>query len=371
MKNTLYALLLLLVLFGVSSCDRFEHDFVASQQVDFSTELFTPLQADFDASTAADLSPAMAHYADDYQHYGTTKSEWQTMLEDMLAGVADPQFTVTFSNVQQQNETEALANWRLTITNPATRTVIADSLYTAERLRKVGDKWLLRGNQNTCNPVRKQLVIAEYFTYNSCSYCPPFEVKLHELEAQYPGQFISLEHHTQNALHLPEDVVNTYYGVYSAPGAVFQGTRKVTGSSDVSLALYQSHTDELVQIDEPIRYQMLSANVAGREISASVKLTPHLTLDQSNMVLNYVVIEETSSVNNAAGVPLHNVVRALGSQSLSGVDLNQPVAISFSSTVDLPEDIKLVVFAQSKPTPFANNATIYGGAVHTLARQGR
>jgi len=371
MKRILYALLLLAMLVGISSCDRFEHDFVPSQQVNFTTELFSPLQNDFNASTAADLSPAMAHYADDYQHYGTSKSEWQTMLEGMLAGVADPQFSVTVSSVQQQNETEALANWRLTITNPATRTVIADSLYTAERLRKVGDTWLLRGNQNTCNPVRKQLVIAEYFTYNTCSYCPPFEVKLHELEAQYPGQFISVEHHIQNDLHLPQDLVNAYYGVYSAPGAVFQGTRKVTGSSDVSLALYQSHTDELVQIDEPIRYQVLSASVTGRDISASVQLTPQMSLDQSNMVLNYVVIEETSSVNNAGGVPLHNVVRALGSQSLNGVDLNQPLAINFTSTVDLPEDIKLVVFAQSKPTPFANNATIYGGAVHALARQGR
>lgn len=367
MKHYL-VILLVVVVMGISSCDRFDHNFVPDEQENFATELFEPLEADFNISTAADLSPAMAHYADDYQHFGVTKNEWQTLLETYLAGVADPQFEVTFSNVQQQNDTEALASWRLLITDPATKAVLADSLYSAERLRKVDGKWLLRGNQNTCNPVNKQLVIAEYFTFDTCPGCPDAEVKLHDLELQYPGQFIYLEHHIMNELHLPHDNTNLYYNVFSAPTSVFQGKEKVSQSNATSLALYQSHVDALVQIDEPIRYQLVNATISGRDLNASVRLLPQITLDQANLELSYVLIEETSDHTNANGDPLHNVVRALGSQSLTGVDLNEPVSISLSSTVDLPTDLKLVVFAQHKPTPFANNSTIYGGLVHSFSR---
>ncbi len=370
MKYYLFILLLIAGL-GLMSCDRFDHNFVPDEQDNFETELFTPLENDFNMSTAADLSPAMAHYADDYQHFGYTKNEWQIVLESILAGVADPQFEVSFTNVQQQNDTEALASWRLKISDPATRTVLADSIYTAERLRKVGDKWLLRGNQNACNPVNKQLVIAQYFTFDTCPSCPASEAKLHDLELQYPGQFIYLEHHIMNELHLTHDNTNMYYNVFSAPTAVFQGQEKVSQSNDVSLALYQSNVDALAQIDEPIRYQLQSVNLSGRDLNAQVRLLPQINLDQTDLVLNYVLIEETSDHTNANGDPLHNVVRALGSQSLSTADLNNPIDISLTSTVDLPTDLKLVVFAQHKPTPFANNSTIYGGLVHSFSRLGR
>lgn len=370
MKHYLFILLVVAAL-GFSSCDRFDHDFVPDAQENFATELFEPLEADFNMSTAADLSLAMAHYADDYQHFGVSKNDWQAILENILAGVADPQFEVSFFQVEQQNDTEALASWRLLITDPASKAVLADSLYSSERLRKVGDKWLLRGNQNACNPVNKQLVIAEYFTFDTCPSCPAAEAKLHDLALQYPGQFIYLEHHIMNALHLPDDNTNLYYNVFSAPTSVFQGKEKVSQSNEISLALYQSHVDALVQVDEPIRYQLINPTLNGRDVTASVRLMPQITLDQTNLELNYVLIDETSDHTNINGDPLHNVVRALGSQSLNGVDLNNPVSISLSSTVDLPTDLKLVVFAQHKPTPFANNSTIYGGVVHNFSRRGR
>jgi hypothetical protein len=148
---------------------------------------------------------------------------------------------------------------------------------------------------------------------------------------------------------------------------------KVTQSSAASLAQYQNLVDNYVQIDTPIRYQIhTTPTIEGRNLSGAVKLTPLTDLDQSDMVLNYVIYEEESSFSNimTPNVPLRHVVRAKGSISLNGVNLNNPIDISLTSTVDLPEDIKLVVFAQKKPASFQNNATIYGGLEIPLFRKG-
>ncbi|MDD2229985.1 MAG: hypothetical protein PHY48_11290 [Candidatus Cloacimonetes bacterium] len=372
------SLLLIVMLALLSSCDRYEHAYTAPVITDFGAileaNLFTPMQTAFNQSTASDVSSAMVYYADDYLNFGVSKSEWEQDLLTMLAGVANPIFVVSLSAVNQLNDTIAQANWRLIISNPANKSVIADSSFVGERLEKINGNWLLKGNQMTCEPpVSKQLVIAEYFTYRTCTNCPHAENKLKELQLQYPHNFIYLEHHTSGGLELAGETTAAYYGAYSPPVTVFNGKEKVTQSNAASLAQYQSLVDAYVQQDTPIRYQLSSTpTVNGRDLSGSVLLTPLLTLDQSNVVLNYVIIEEVSPYSNVStpDVFLHNVVRAKGSISLNGVNLANPISFNLTSTVDLPEDIRLVIFAQQKPATFQNDATILGGIDIPLNRKG-
>jgi hypothetical protein len=116
----------------------------------------------------------------------------------------------------------------------------------------------------------------------------------------------------------------------------------------------------------------------GRDLSCAVQLTKLTDLDQSEMVLNYVIIEEESPYSNytAPLVKLHNVALARGSMSLNGVNLANPVTLAnpmiFSQNCPqvLPSDIRLIIFAQKKPTTFRNDATIYGGIDVPLIRKG-
>jgi hypothetical protein len=368
------SLLLLLLLVLLSSCDRYEHNFKAPVVLNFNEVVFSPLQDAFNQSNAADLSMVMDFYADDYLHFGTNKADWELQLRTMISGVPNPVFEVIHSSSMQQNEITAIANWQLKISDPDSKRVIADSTFVGERLVKVSGKWLLKGNQMVCEPpAGKQLVIAEYFTYRTCQNCPPAEAKLKELYLQYPGNFTYLEHHTSGGLEIAGDNTHIYYAAYSPPVSVFNGMDKVTQSTAASLAQYQSLVDSYVQIDTPIRYQIHSTpTVNGRTMTGAVKLTPLIELDQNDMVLNYVIYEEESHLSNITtpNIPLRHVVRAKGITSLAGVNLNNPINISLTSTVDLPEDIKLVVFAQKKPTTFQNNATIYGGLELPLFRKG-
>ncbi len=366
--------MLIVTLALLSSCDRYEHNYTAPVVIDYGVELFTPLQTAFNLSDANDFSPVMVYYADDYLHFGISKGDWELELRTLITGIANPVFEVTMGNAMQQNETNAIANWSLKITDPASKIVIADSTFVGERLVKRNGKWLLKGNQMTCEPpVGKQLVIAEYFTQRNCQGCPDAEEKLKELELQYPQNFVYLEQHVSGGLEIPGDPTATYYRVYSQPTTVFNGSEKLSNSTPVILDQYQSLVDNYVLQDTPIRYQVQSVpEVSGREVSGAVMLTPLVNIDQSDLVLHYVIIEEVSPYVNEynAGVFLHNVVQARGSLSLSGVNLAEPVSFSVTAPRDLPEDIRLIVFAQKRPTSFKNNATIYGGLDVPLLSKG-
>jgi hypothetical protein len=147
MKRIAIILKILAILLGLASCDRFDHAFKPVAEVNFALELFTPLQAGFNAVSVDNLSPAMNFYADDYLHYGIDKVAWETMLQGYLNGISNPQFEVTLSDTELLSETSARANWRLKISDPATKAVIMDSSYVAERLVKSNNRWLMRGNQ--------------------------------------------------------------------------------------------------------------------------------------------------------------------------------------------------------------------------------
>ncbi|MEN6445292.1 MAG: hypothetical protein ABFC98_04535 [Candidatus Cloacimonas sp.] len=366
MKKSIY-ILLLIVLLGIFSCDRFEHNFQPLEQVNLEAELFSPLQEAFNNVQPADLAPVMAFYAEDYNHYGKNKSQWEAMLFNMLSGLSNPSIEVTLLTAELQNETNALANWRLKISD-GNKAIIADSLYTGERLRKDNGKWLLRGNQCGCTPeVPTQKVIVEYVTNVGCSYCPAVEELLHNLSAELGENFIYITHQLSGPVAI-NDPLYAYYSAFSAPVSIIQGKHKLTNGTQAVLDQYNPLVQNELAISNPMDYNIINPIVTGNSISGSVKLTPTTeNFSQEELILNLAVIDLVSTANNAVGDPLTNVVIGRKRIDISAVDLNNPIAFEFNTNVSIPNDAALVVFAQKTPATFANNATIYSGLQYPLS----
>ena len=363
MMRYILILTALLLLLGAVSCDRFEHSFAPPTDVDFDADFFMPLQAALTQITASDVSAIEAMYSDDYLHNGINKADRVAWISSFLSE-SGTIYEVLALNAQSTDAENAVVNWRLKVTRNSS--VLADSSFIGETIRKEGDNWVLKGNSVCIPNLGKQLVIAEYFTFRTCPNCPPSEAKLQALQAQYPQNFIYLEHHVNMELAIPGETTHMYYQAWSQPSAVFQGTEKVDGSSASNLAQFESIVEAYTQVDEPITYDLINIAMAGNNLSGKVSLTPRMDIDFSDVVLNYVIISDEYTYTNNAGQPLHNVVRAKGSHSLAGVDLSQPIPFSLDTVGDLPSDFTLVIFAQKKPTSFQNNATIYGGIMQAI-----
>lgn len=357
-------ILLSLTLF---SCDRFEHKFTATATDDLNALFFSPLQDGFDGITASDLSALSGFYKEDYIHNGISKSERLAWIQGFLNDSRPIVYQLSEVSYSLVDEHNANANWRLTILTPDTREILADSLFQGEKLVKVDAQWLLYGNQVCIAGNVRQLVIAEYFTFRTCPNCPPAEVKLQDLQNQYPENFIYLEHHITMELAVPGDQTFNYYSAYAPPVTVFQGMEKVTQSNPASLSQYQAIVDNLAQVELPVYYTINDLEINGNGLTAQIFLDPQIDLQQEDMVLNAVIITDEVEYQNYDQQPLHNVVRGKSSISLATADLTQAIPIAVSTTDSLPQSFKLVVFAQRKPNSFSNNSTIYGGIVHPVS----
>lgn len=348
-------------------CDRFEHAFEPPAAVDFASGIFTPLETALGAAPAGGLGPVMAFYAEDYLHFGLRKTDRRAWLEGIFSQTASPLVEVTLQDSQLQTDTTAVANWRLVFRSQDGQTVLADSTFIGERLAKRNGQWLLKGNQMTCLlPNPKQHVIVEYFTFWGCPNCPPLEAKLHELHTQFPEQFSYLEHHFVGPLVAPGDGSYDYYTPvtnFPAPTSIFQGETRISGSGDDIVAEYDNQIQALMQIESPLDYSNFAYSISGNTITGSVQVDVLADeFDTADLYLNYALIDRVSAThNNTAGQPLRNVVRAKGSHAITAAELSSPLAFSLASAVAIPDDASLVLFVQTKPASYAENATIHSG----------
>jgi hypothetical protein len=361
MKFRCLALLLIALLF-LSACDRFEHNFTEVEVEDLEALVFTPLEEAL-AGGAASLDQAMSHFSDDYVHNGITKSDRNGWLGGIFAQNPDAQSRVTVLNLQQTSATTANVNWKLLITG-SSKEVLADSTFVGDTLQKQEDRWLIRGNRVSCVvPNPKQIAVLEYFTFLGCPNCPPVEAKLHELQLEHPGQLIYLEHHITGKLMVNGDPTYSYYSPGAVPVTIFGGEVKQSGSNADALAAFDPLVQQLLAVDRPMVYSDLNYSQDQQTFSGSIKLTPQLPdFDQSDLHLNVVLIEKTSSETNTQGANLHNVVRGKSIIDISSSDLSNSIDFSVTCVdAEVPEDLSLVIFAQRRPATFANNATILSG----------
>jgi hypothetical protein len=73
------------------------------------------------------------------------------------------------------------------------------------------------------------------------------------------------------------------------------------------------------------------------------------------------LIDKVSPYQNTNYDNVRNVVLAQGSKTLTSADLNSPISFAFTSSVTIPDDAAIVIFAQTKPPVFENNAKIHSG----------
>ncbi len=365
LKIAMISLLALLLLIG--ACDRYDHDFtkLLTGDVDIDLETFMSIvDQSFAGLNEESFAQVQYLYAEDYIHNGVSKGERLAWIESFLdePGVS---FTVSESETHYVDESHGIVNWRLTISTMDTKAILADSLFVGEKARFEEGIWLLEGNK-VCIQDPKQLVIAEYFTFDSCPNCPPAEAKLQELQDLHPN-FIYLEHHITNALQVQGNDTPAYYSAYSAPTAVFQGSAKVVGSADADLQNYESIVGDLVNEDISIGYTLENVTYDEEGISAKVMMDMPIAMDISDMYLNYVIITDEVSQTNVNGDPLHNVVRAVGRQAISEQDLEDGAQISLVTAGFMPSSYKLVVYAQYRPQTFTNESRIFGGTVYQVS----
>ncbi len=367
MKRLVIPVLIVMALF-VAGCDRFAHTFLPPDVIDFQAELFTPLDDALQSQPEAGIDSVMVFYAEDYLHFGLNKADRRTWLEGLYQGHPNAVAGATMLDSDQLSDSTAVANWRLTITD--TKGVIVDSTFTGERLAKRDGRWLLRGNQMSCVlPTPKQHVIIEYFTFLTCPNCPVVEDKLHSLYLANPGQLSYLEYHVNDQLALPGDQTHAYYNYPSFPGSVIQGETLLTTSDPSILDEYDTLVAGLLLEDSEFRYTNPVFGIEGQSVIGTLNLellAPEF--DFADLVLNYILIERESNYTNVSGHKVKNVVRAVGRKNLSQTDLNAPITFVLESTVSIPDDASMVVFAQTRPPSFANNATIHSGIEVQLDR---
>jgi hypothetical protein len=363
MRFTIILGALALLLLG--ACDRFEHSF--EPETPQEHVITANLRQALESSSAEDMSPLLEIYSEDYRHNGITRAERMDWYYGFLAEEGIRFEVNELDYALNPDNAGGFLNWQLRILQG--ETVLADSSFYGEQMRWIsGDYWVLEGNK-VCIQETKQMVIAEYFTFDSCPYCPPAEAKLHELQDLHPN-FIYLEHHITGDLQVQGNDTPAYYSAFSAPTAVFQGQFVVNGSSATALADYEAIVAQQAELDTPIIYTISLEPITNlRELSAIISLTLQDDLSLEDVYLNYVLITDDVSQTNIQGDPLHNVVRAVGRTPLEGADLSQ-IPINLTLQEDLPLNSSLVVYAQYRPDNFENNAIIHGGAMYNISQDG-
>ncbi len=367
MKPYLIPAVLLLLALSATGCDRFNHAFEPPETADLQAALFTPLDEALQNQPEAGLDAVMNYFADDYLHFGLNKADRRAWLENIFQTHPAAVAAATLLDSEQLSDSTAVVNWRFLVTDA--KAVIVDSTFTGDRLAKRGGHWLLRGNQMSCQPpVLKQRVIIEYFTFLGCPNCPQVEAELHDLQLASQGQISYLEHHITGPLTVPGDPTYDYYGPFSVPTSIFGGEVMLTGSSTDIISSYADAAQTLAGLDSRINYSGLNYSVDGQTVTGTIQLDMPDPFTHPDLVLNCVLIERVSSFTNTQGQNLRNVVRAKSVQNIGSLDFPNTVSFSLSSSVPIPDDASLVIFAQNRPVLFGNNATIYGGIEVELDR---
>jgi hypothetical protein len=353
--------LIVLILFAVVSCDRFEHAFAPAFEMDFQTEFFTPLADSFQIVTETNLQPVMDFYDVDYLHNAQYRSDREIWYQTLLEQNPGCTFNVTLEEIRQVSETLARSNWHLTAT--VQDSVVADSVFIDEELILRDGSWKLYGNREGCGCIQTvtKSVLLEYFTFQTCPNCPVVEELLHNLYLAFPNQMTYLEYHLNDPMALPDNYnVFQYYGLTNMPVTIFQGETVIYGNNEDNEIVFTQLIQNLASQTPKIDLNELQYSLAGNTLSGTVKadiLDQGVTLD--NLNLKYIIMEKESEYKNAAQVPCKNVVLASGTTPLAGADLQQNVSFNLDYTGTLPSDAYLVIWVQEKPQAFANNATVY------------
>lgn len=347
------------LLLFITGCDRFEHTFAPPTYPEVE-QFYADFTDSLQMISDTDVEAIGGFYADNYMNNGVNKADMEQYYRNLF--INHPGAVLAIDTTYVFEPASMNMQWRLKLKNLAGDTTYVDTLFT-DTIQHYRGSYKFIGNQyDPGQPNPKQRVLAQMVTGTWCTNCTAIEEALHNCELRFPGQFYYLEYHLNDILDLTvnhtSDFLSYYGNIYSAPTTIFQGITKYTLTNSGSLAQFTALIQNLLTQDAKFDLSELTYTVTD-SLRASVVITPKASVLQTNLKLNYALIEAESAVNNAAGVPCHNVVLRRGEKDISGASLPGTISFTLPLPTSLPSDAKVVVWVQTMNSPWDQQSLVY------------
>lgn len=334
--------ILLLALLLITACDRYDKDYIivptASAFVEsFTTNTETALESN-------NITQVMNYYADSYMNTGINKSAMQAFYTRAWSDSVTVQVT-SINADSLKYEIHIIDNSKSVDTT------------WVDYAKKVNSAFLWIGNQQGAPAIPKQRALVQFITGTWCPNCPTAEAEIHRIYNTIPNQMTYLEYHINDTLAIAgTSNLMTYYGLNSAPTAIFQGQTILSGASDDVLSFYQGIITQTITTDAKVVLSNLNYTKNGNTLTGSVNIS-NLSLESlANCYLKAVIYEKETTALNYIQEPCSNVVRAQTTVALSKGKSRQSINFEMTSAKGIANDAYVVVWVQKivDPNVFSN-----------------
>lgn len=360
MKKLLLALTALLILL-LFSCDRFDHDFTKSVvQVQTPEEFMGNFNTDLGSLTGPPNDNVLQkYYLPGYLNYGRDYSGIKQYFADLFTTHQGLMLTSSFTMENGTDRSSYRGIFRLVGTVDTTSVV---DVSWQEDIISDPETGLLHFCGNGQGDQYRRKVLVEVATGTWCVNCPDADEALNHLKSQYPNDMIIVQYQmAPAALHLDNNQLFSWYGISSAPVAVFDGMDKHAGWDESVTA--QNYLNSLnAQIGEAA-HVLLEPTITntGTHVEGSVVLTDNGLANWDNCVLKYALLEEQiDAYHDHSGNPLTDTVIGHGSIPVSGPGSYNFTLDPYSPLPYTPgSDLKVVMWVQRVNPTWSGDCTVY------------
>ena len=291
------------------------------------------------------LSKIMNYFHDDYLNNGFDKNSMHVIYQ-VYASLVTTNLEILSYNIDEYNL--KFNYWIIDDSSGINTSFIEFSKINP-------DSFLLVGDQMGTSEINEEKILVEVASGMYCLYCPYCDDALHQLKNQYGDQFYYVEYHWNDPLQLEDINILNYYGINSAPTAVFQGQTKIIGGSENTYEEFRNVLLPLFDTEPSAFLKDFIYEIDGDSLNGSMQIDIDDNVNLDNLYLKYVLVEEVSSYSNVfSGEPCRQVVIAKDRIFVGDSDLSQPVTFSLLLPVNLPDDIKLYIWLQTLEDPYNN-----------------
>lgn len=351
MKRLTFLLLgLLLILCG---CDRYEHEVYEDVALEVS---FLEFSVGLSNASQSNLDPIMSWYAADYLH---DKATYADIEHDYMIIFYEYGDSVELSgNLVEYWETGRIT-WEL-------KGTIADSSFVIETREDVvvmdSGSMKFYGNQvsppdlNEAMPV----VLVQYFTSTTCGNCPQAALQLEEMHDEYGEQLVVVEYvsdHDPAGTYFPEAL--SYYGAGTQPTTLIQGEYKIVGAGEADLAEYETRYQQAVNAPLNFRFTSIDLQVSGDMVIAAVEWEDSGITGAEDLRLMAVLLEENPGYSYSAAPSVFFENRVIQAENMPYDAALTSAEIELSSSDDLPDEVRVVVWLQNRPEEWSSAAKVY------------
>ena len=358
MKKFLILISLVLILFA---CDRFEHTFESEANsenyiIDFfitftdSIEIILP---------AEDVSNIMVFFHNDYSNDGSVKTD----VEDFYKSFYYVNMPLTFEVTLIDTNNLAI-EWRLLVTSPDSETTFMDTLIS-DVLIETEDSYKFYGNQ-----ADMRNVVVELFTGQWCSNCPSAEEALHNLRMQYGSRFSYVEYHWNDDLetNFTFDLFQYYPNAAGFPFGVINGNAGfIYSAPSIEEVQTEVETAIIPLLQEPLSVLLsdVQTSLTDSLLTGYVQIEVDPSIPTDNLTLVIVLMEDyNEEYPNHHGDPHYNIALKRITVDISTINQSDTVEFVIEDLDvlptwyenNLPEDLTLVIWAQTLETPYNQNS---------------